>query len=382
MILTYFFDDFGIVPKLLIKSPEHRCGKSTLLEVLDGTTHRALPASNITAASLFRTVDLFSPTLLLDEADTYMKDNEDMRGIVNSGHRKRTAFIVRLVKVGDDYIPKKFSTWGAMAISGIGSQATTVMDRSIIINMQRKLASESVARMDHLFVNECKPLRQKVLRWTIDNKQSFKQARPTIPPCSNDRTVDNWYPLFAIAEVLDSEWVKRIIEAFIHATVEDSDDEYIGTMLLEDIKEILNKRNSDGIHSRDLVEDLVTLEGRPWSEWRRGNPMTANSLAKLLKTYGIKSKQIKLLGINRHGYLNEQFSEAFEHYIPTLSPDKGLQNATTLKTSNSNGFSDIQNATDSEGVAFSKQHKASNSNGCSTVAFQTLPTDEDEDIPW
>ena len=54
---TYAYDAFRIWPKLLLSSPEKRCGKSTLLEIVHGMSHRALVASNITPSAIFRCID-------------------------------------------------------------------------------------------------------------------------------------------------------------------------------------------------------------------------------------------------------------------------------------------------------------------------------------
>ena len=42
--------------------------------------------SNISSAALFRCIEAYRPTLLLDEGETYLRDNEAMRSILNSGH--------------------------------------------------------------------------------------------------------------------------------------------------------------------------------------------------------------------------------------------------------------------------------------------------------
>jgi hypothetical protein len=62
-------DAATISPILAVTSPEMRCGKTTMLEVLQALTPNAILTSNVTAPALFRLVDRYSPTLLVDEAD-------------------------------------------------------------------------------------------------------------------------------------------------------------------------------------------------------------------------------------------------------------------------------------------------------------------------
>ena len=57
--------------------------------------YRGLMASSITASSIFRIIDAHHPTLIIDEADSFMVGNEEMRGVINSSHRRRNAFVIR-----------------------------------------------------------------------------------------------------------------------------------------------------------------------------------------------------------------------------------------------------------------------------------------------
>src|SRR5262249_31313360 len=71
----YLIDCFPVSPRLAIRSPTKRCGKTTLLDVLSRLVARPLPTANITSAALFRVVEDYGPTLLIDEADTFLNEN-------------------------------------------------------------------------------------------------------------------------------------------------------------------------------------------------------------------------------------------------------------------------------------------------------------------
>jgi hypothetical protein len=101
---TYLLEVADVTPYLGITSPEKRCGKTIVLEILQELCDRPLPASNITAAGAFRTIERYAPTLLIDEADTFFRNNPELMGILNSGHRRVFAKIIRLV--GDNHEPK------------------------------------------------------------------------------------------------------------------------------------------------------------------------------------------------------------------------------------------------------------------------------------
>ena len=54
-------------PRLVTNSPEKRCGKSRLLDILELTVNRPLMTMNVSTAALFRSIkETDSPTVLLD----------------------------------------------------------------------------------------------------------------------------------------------------------------------------------------------------------------------------------------------------------------------------------------------------------------------------
>ena len=114
---TFLLDCTMISPRLAITSPTRGCGKTTALDVISQLVLRPLPAANVSASAIFRVVEGFRPTLMIDEADSFLRDNEELRGVLNSGHRKGGAV---LRNVGDDHEPRSFSTYGACAIALIG----------------------------------------------------------------------------------------------------------------------------------------------------------------------------------------------------------------------------------------------------------------------
>ena len=54
-------DCFTISPLLAITSPTPECGKTVLLDLLDGLVPKALPASNVTSSVVFRAIERWAP---------------------------------------------------------------------------------------------------------------------------------------------------------------------------------------------------------------------------------------------------------------------------------------------------------------------------------
>ena len=176
---TYFFEHLSLYPLLLFTSPEKRCGKTTLLLVTKFMTHSPFVASNISAASLFRLIEGYAPTLLIDEADTFIAEKAELTGIINSGHTKATAIVVRCAS--QTFEPEVFSTWCPKVISMIRKPADTLIDRSIVIDLKRKLPTEKTERLRHADSQLFETLRRKLVRVSIHSgeQNSFSASTYT-----------------------------------------------------------------------------------------------------------------------------------------------------------------------------------------------------------
>ena len=372
---SYCMDAWRVWAKLLITSPVKRCGKTVLLEAMEGVVYRALLTSNITPSAIFRCIEEWTPTLMMDEADTFAKDNDELNGIINAGHTRRTAAVIRTEKIGDGFRPVKFSVWSPQVIAGIGEQRGTLHDRSIHIEMRRKMPGEQPVKLAADYYEQQINIRRRCLRWAEDNVSRLKASQIQAPDCGNDRAQDNWSPLFAMAEIVGDAWLEKVNSAYlIFNESEDDERDNAGVMLLRDIQEIFNSRVSEKIFSEDLVFALTAIEDRPWQEWRRGKPLTQNSLSRLLKPYHIKPGTVRIGGATQKGYYRSKFEDAFSRYL-SITP---IQSVTPSQVNSHAGFSDFQSVTPEDDVTVSKSRKRRQGAGCDGVTVEngTLETEE------
>jgi len=313
--MTWLIDAVQVAPLAVITAPEKRCGKSLLLYLLGQLSARAITASSISPAALFRTIEAWKPTILIDEVDACLKDNEELRGLLNSGHTRGSAYVIRTV--GDNFTPTRFSTWGAKALAGIGHVADTLMDRSVILELRRKLPHEKVDRIRDAEPCLFADLSSKLARFAEDYSEKVRQARPPLPSSLNDRELDNWEPLLAIAMTASDEWLKIGTMAALKLSGVESASQTIGTELLADIQVIFKEKRVDRIATAELIQALCSNDEKPWKSYSKGFPVTPRQLANKLKAYGIHSKTIRIGDDTAKGYEKDQFTEAFSRYTPS-----------------------------------------------------------------
>jgi hypothetical protein len=366
---TYCYDAFPVWPKLFFSSPERRCGKTVALEVLEANAARGLMASSITSSAIFRAVNAWRPTLIVDEADTFGRDDEELAGIINAGHRKRSAVVVRNVKVGDEYLPKKFSVWAPMAIAAIGRLRDTVMDRSVVVHMRRKAAGERVEKIPPDLFDANHTRRRMCLRWAEDNIATLRTLRVLMPAHGNDRALDNWAPPFAIADLIGGRWPVLARAAFAKLSAEE-EDESIGPMLLSDLREVFEERHRGVLFSQELVDALVAMEDRPWCEWRKGRPMTQNSLARLLRPFKIHPATRRVGHATAKGYELRQFRDAFDRYLTPVDQEPPIPNVTPSQPNSDTGSGYFRTVTPEKPVTDANHAKSLIRSECDGVTVE------------
>lgn len=374
-LFTYLIDDVSVAPILALVSPEKRCGKSTALSWLGRVVYRPLPASNITAAALFRTIQKYQPCFLIDEADSFLRDSEELRGILNSGHMRDNAYVLRVV--GDDFEPQQFTTWCCKAVALIGKLPDTLHDRSIVLEMRRKLTGEHVEKLRHAAPVEFHDLQRRCLRFAVDNAPTVRRARPTQPGVLNDRAADNWEPLFVIANVAGGDWPERAEAAALALSGETQEAPSIGVELLADIRRAFDTTGTDRISGAELVKILCSDAERPWATYSHGKELTQARLARRLSNFGVTSKPIRLPdGSTPRGYLIEQFSDTFTRYVPATS----FQSATPPQVNNGAAFEPISKCNTEMPLHFEKPLKPSTGAACGGVALSEPETGTDDDL--
>jgi putative DNA primase/helicase len=376
---THCFNCFTFSPRAAITSPEKGCGKTTLLDVLECLVSRPLSTANATVSAIFRIVEQATPTLLIDEADTFLKENDELRGILNTGHR-RGGQVLRTV--GDDHEPRQFSTWAPAGIAMIGRLPDTLNDRSVIINLRRRKPTENVKSFRRDRAGDLCVLARKMARWAQDHQGQLTDSDPDMGKLVN-RVADNWRPLFAIADVVGGSWPKRVRE-IAAAADKASMEQSVSVLLLQDIRWIFDGRpetddngmtvlrgiKSDRISSADLVSQLVAIEGRPWAEWRGGREITQNGLARLLGKFEIIPGTIRLhIEQTAKGYYRSSFEDAFLCYLPS-------QTVTTSQPNNDGHFDDFRSVTSEKLVTVSKVSQPNNHRHCDAVTVSNPLLDE------
>jgi putative DNA primase/helicase len=329
--LSYLIEVVDTLPLLGIISPEKRCGKTRLLAVLRRLVKRSLSSSNISSAALYRAIEKYIPTLIVDEADVVFENNDELRCLFNSGHTRDTAFVLRAERENGDVL--SFSTWAPKAIALIGKLPPTLADRSISVSMRRRSKIEKIHPLRKTPAVEFEELQQRLVRWTDDNKTKIAAADPKLPEYLNDRAADNWHPLLAIAEIAGPDWRALALQAMRAMNKADNDEDSVITALLGALRKLFSVRRITQLRAHlsaygrqkappdtfvatnDILTALNADAEAPWADWRQGKGLSAQKLRSILVPFGVYSIQEQISNVRARGYLWTALRPIFERYL-------------------------------------------------------------------
>ncbi len=309
-------------PRLVIKAPEKRCGKSRLLDVIEATAYAPLMSVQASAASIYRAIGAAGAgalTLLVDEADALFgakaaADHEDLRSLLNAGHQRNRR--VPRWNANANRL-EQLDTFAMAALAGIGSMPDTIEDRAVVVPMRRRAAGEKVApfrhRRDAVQLHDVRGRLTLSLRALLGD---LVEAEPGMPV--EDRAADTWEPLVAVADAAGGDWPERARAAALALTsaAETSTESSTQHRLLSDCRTVL--LGTGGIPTSQLLDALRKLPEAGWDTYGPSG-LTGKRLADLLARYGIRpsgTPQRWPSGVQARGYRTGDFEDAWTRYLP------------------------------------------------------------------
>ena len=296
--------------------------------------------------------------MLIDEADTFLDSNDELKGILNAGYSRETAYVIRVSSAlagrskseirnpkseirnkSEDQNSKpeledeesdqegnvrpqlaSFSCWCPKAMAAIGRLPDTLADRCIVIRMQRKVAGEKCERPRRLETGE---LNRKCVRLVADNAEAIANGRPELPATLHDRAGDIWEPLLVLADLAGGDWPEKARQAAVGLTTNAQENCPIGALLF-DLFVVFTEGGAEKLFTREVLEGLSRFENRPWHSMRREKEMTEAWLAQRLRPYGIKPQTIRVGDDVGRGYLAADFTESLKRYVPKVEREELL----------------------------------------------------------
>jgi uncharacterized protein DUF3631 len=132
------------------------------------------------------------------------------------------------------------------------------------------------------------------------------------------------------------------------------------------VRETFATKKVDRLSTEEIVNHLISLEERNWSELRHGRAITKAWVSRHLSALGVQSETIWLTAERSlKGYHLKSFADAFERYLDTPSApshdvsrrDPSSQSVKASEQANDGHISHFQNVRNEGDLTFSKSQK-------------------------
>ncbi len=243
-------------------------------------------------------------------------DNEDIRGLLNAGHR-RGAIVGRCIVRGKAVELEDFPVYAAVALAGLGDLPDTILTRSVIVRMRRRAPGEHVEPFRRrIHAEEGEALRDRLSAWAAEVEPAVTGVWPEMPDAISDRDADVWEALLAVADAAGGDWPERArVTAVTLVTLSKSSTPSLGVRLLDDLRTIF--ADEDQLATEHILTELQKLDEAPWGDLR-GKPLDARGLARRLRPYDIRPTTIRLPAGTAKGYKRGDFLDAWSRYLRAL----------------------------------------------------------------
>ena len=334
-VLTWLHDhaELEVAPFLNITAPTIQSGKSTLLGIVKEFVRGPLADTGSSEAYLFRTINRYQPTMLMDEIDLKSKENQVFAAMLNGSQLRESAWIGRAEPTANkQWREVRYSTWCPKVLCGIGGLSEATTSRCIQVKLERAPKGKRPPRWRSRDKHLVTEIRAKLARWTIDNADAIVAGRDAIdfdaPPLDHltDRQADGWQALLSTAERAGGEWPGRAREACLSIVKEADDNRSVAELLIGDIRAIFTFYDDpDWMATKQLLAHLNSMHERRWPTFRRGDkPMNAMALSFQMRKFGLVPIQRMRDGRNNRGYLLSSTSPVAARY-PAIDGDKPLE---------------------------------------------------------
>ncbi|MCU1295179.1 MAG: hypothetical protein JWP08_4029 [Bryobacterales bacterium] len=331
VLLTWVYDAFSEVPYLRLKG-DYGTGKSRCLQTIGSLCYKPMFVSGASTVSpMFRIIDIFRGTLVMDESDFRFSDEKaEIVKIWNNGNAAGFPVLRSEATPTKEYNPRAFVVFGPKIIATRNDFADQALESRCITEVMTGLPprKDVPLSLPAQFHEEARLIRNKCLGYRFRNLQAFRNAGIERTEGVEARVAQVFGPLLCI--VRDEAAKERILTIARGQSGRLQAER--SASLDSQLVEIIRGRKSEGIQLG--VKDIAqTFSEKYGSDYQR--PITAKwigtQLRKRLSLVPVKSNGVFVLSGN-----DPKLRALFERYnfgdVPADIETSGMSESKTCDT--------------------------------------------------
>ena len=257
-------ESFDSSPYLMFIAPKDS-GKTRGLDIISELGYRPIPAVSFSSSSMFRAVNMWSCTLLVDEAEYQInaktEKGQDLYAILNGGY-KRGMYAIRTSTVDDTYIPMPFNIFGFKALAATRPFNSTLESRCVIFHMEQHEIKNLLLPKE-----DCEDLRNRLLFFRFSSLQKIPLVFPE--KLKRGRIIELFTPLYSIASLIEKSIPKTLqltilkeLDTYIEETyshnIQEDNISQIEPCIIHTMLERFDSPNNDAmiVSLKDIYESI------------------------------------------------------------------------------------------------------------------------------
>ena len=258
-LTSWVYDRFTAVPYLRFLG-EPQSGKTRCLQVVSQLCYKAIVAGGATTvAPLFRLLELYRGTFVIDEADYKHSDlAAEIVKILNCGYMKGLP-VLRTEKSGDNYDPRPFDVFGPKVLTTRNEFEDQALETRCLTlrTAERKVRPDIPRQLPQAFYSEALVLRNKLLRWRFENLFRINSDESALLGLET-RLTQIGAPLYSVST--DDGFRQRLLK-FLADQAEEHNEDRPQRLVAVAIQQLLNGNQSWPVPLTvaDVTNQLITV---------------------------------------------------------------------------------------------------------------------------
>src|SRR2546427_624261 len=316
VLFTWVYDAFNELPYLRLRG-DTGSGKTRFLLTAGSLCYKPIFASGASTVSpLFRILDEFRGTLIIDEGDFRFSDEKaEIVKILNNGNGRGFPVLRSESVRGKEFSPRAYTVFGPKLVATRGYfQDRALESRCLTEEMGAgRLRSDIPINLTAEYKREARELRNKLLMFRFRNA-----SKRCVDPSLVDRSIEPrlaqvFVPLLSVIEDREARQALRQVAREYHRELVADRGMDIEAQVLAVIQQLRNSDNPHGLMIKEIAELFISQHGEDFerkitphwigqvirrklqlkTERRREGYVIAASegakLARLFEKYGIDS---------------------------------------------------------------------------------------------
>lgn len=332
VLLTWVYDSFNELPYLRVRA-DYGSGKTRFLLTVGSLCYKPIFAGASTVSPLFRILDAFRGTLVIDEGDFRLSDEKaEITKILNNGNARGFPVLRSEVTPSREFNPTAYSVFGPKLVASRGFFQDRALESRCLTEVmgQQRLRDDIPINLPAAHKQEALALRNNLLLFRFRNYHKREPTEQLVDRTIEPRVNQIFAPLLSIIEDTAARNELRELARVFHRDLVADRGTDIEAQILESIRDLIGSAD-DRLSVQDITNRFIERHGSDYerkitTKWV-GSVIRRKLALKTQKSHGVfvipPSEEPKLTRLYEKFGISTSESDTKETDNPERAVDLG-----------------------------------------------------------